>query len=134
MGEYGAVVCSSTLEKKVSTSTGQAETYAMQSLTTEVVWDRHLLRKLRHEQKVRTLLLTDNDGVLKQSTKAINHSTAKHYRIAQAYIRSKVDDDTIEVGPINTSLNPADLFTKALPATSFFRHRATIMGPQEPSV
>jgi hypothetical protein len=134
MGEYGAVVCSSTLEKKVSTSTGQAETYAMQSLTKEVVWDRHLLRELRHEQEARTLLLTDNDGVLKQSTKAINHSTAKHYRIAQAYIRSKVDDNTIEVGPIDTSLNAADMFTKALPATSFLRHRATIMGPQEPSV
>ena len=88
LGKSGAVMCSSSLEKKISTSTGQAETYAMQSLVKEVVWERHLLNELRFPQPKPTLALTDNDGVLKQSTKAINHSTAKHYRIAQAYIRS----------------------------------------------
>ena len=105
LGDYGAVVCNSHLERKICTSTGQGETYAMQSLTKEVVWDRHLLHELHHGQESRTPLLTDNDGVMKQSTKAINHSTAKHYRIAQAYIRSKVDDGTIEVGSVDTSLN-----------------------------
>jgi hypothetical protein len=76
-------------------------------------------------------LLTDNQGVLQQSTKAINHSTAKHYRIAQAYIRSKVDDQTIKVGSVHTSKNAADIFTKALHAPPFTAHRLTIMGPQQ---
>ena len=131
MGEYGSVVCSSSLEKKVSTSTGQAETYAMQSLVKEVVWDRHLLSQLHCRQTKPTDLLTDNQGVLQQSTKAINHSTAKHYRIAQAYIRSKVDDQTIKVGSVHTSKNAADIFTKALHAPPFTAHRLTIMGPQQ---
>ena len=47
----------------------------MQSLTKEVVWDRRLLHELHHGQESRTPLLTDNDGVMKQSTKAINHYT-----------------------------------------------------------
>ena len=78
-----------------------------------------------------TSVLTDNDGVLKQSTKAINHATAKHYRIGQAYIRSKVDDQTVNVEGVNTSQNPSDFFTKALLRPVFDRHRHAIMGPQQ---
>jgi hypothetical protein len=132
LGEFGAVVCRSSLERKISTSTGQAETYAMQSLVKEVVWARQLLDALRFPQPNPTTLLTDNDGVFKQSTKSINHTTAKHYRIAQAYIRSKVDDGTAKVNRVETSRNPADLGTKALHAPLFCRHRDTIMGPQSP--
>jgi hypothetical protein len=106
----------------------------MQSLVKEIVWERHLLSELRFCQSKPTLLLTDNDGVLKQSTKAINHSTAKHYRIAQAYIRSMVRNQTIKVDRVDTAANPADLFTKALHAPAFHRHRATIMGPQSPAM
>jgi hypothetical protein len=131
LGEFGAVVCGSSLERKISTSTGQAETYAMQSVVKEVVWDRHLLRELRFPQVKPTDLQTDNDGVFKQSTKAINHAKAKHYRIAQAYIRDKVGDQTVRVTSVDTAKNPADIFTKALEASAFNRHRSTIMGPQE---
>ena len=125
-------MCSSKLEKKVSTSTGQAETYAMLSLVKEVVWDRHLMRELLHPQNGPTLVLTDNDGVLKQTTKAINHTAAKHYRIAQAYIREKVTDDIIVAGAVASAMNAADIFTKPLHAPAFLRHRGTIMGPQSP--
>ena len=132
LGEYGAVVCKSSLERKISTSTGQAETYAMQSLVKEVVWVRHLLNELRFPQMKPTLVDTDNAGVVKQSTKAINHSTAKHYRISQAYIRSKVEDGTLKVGSIASSQNAADMATKALHAPPFLLHRKEIMGPQSP--
>ena len=131
IGDYGAIACSSVLEKKVSTSTGQAETYALQSLVKEVVWDRHMLSSLKAPPQAPTIVLTDNDGVLKQSTKTINHTAAKHYRIAQAYIRRKGEDGTILVGGVDTTMNPTDMFTKALHAPLFKRHRHTIMGPQE---
>ena len=74
IGEFGAVSCSSTLEKKISTSTGQAETYALQALVKEVVWARHMLADLKVPCKLATSVLTDNDGVLKQSTKTVNYS------------------------------------------------------------
>jgi histone deacetylase 1/2 len=131
LGEYGAVVCGSSLERKISTSTGQAETYSMQSMVKEVVWDRHLLRELRCPQVEPTVIETDNDGVFKQSTKAINHASAKHYRIAQAYIRSKVADQTVKVISVDTDKNPADFFTKPLGTSAYERHRSAIMGPQQ---
>ena len=130
LGEFGAVMCSSTLERKVSTSTGQAETYGLQSLVKEVVWQRHVLSDLGLPQCDKTPLKTDNQGVQKQTIKAINHASAKHYRIAQAYIRSKCRDGTVSVGYVNTFDNSSDFFTKALHAPAFVRHRAHIMGPQ----
>ena len=44
LGEFGTISSSSKLDKKVSTSTGQAETYAFQELFKEVVWVRLLLQ------------------------------------------------------------------------------------------
>ena len=107
--------------------------YAAQSVVKELVWERHLLSELGFTQTKPTLLQTDNDGVLKQSTKSINHSTAKHYRIAQAYIRSMAENKTVTVERVDTAQNPADFFTKALHFPVFKRHRATIMGPQSPA-
>lgn len=132
LGEFGSIACHSTLERKISTSTGQAETYALASLIKDVVWIRHLLADLRHPQDGPTKVATDNQGVERQSTKPINHATAKHYRIDQAYIRQKGDDDTVDVVKVGGEDNPSDMFTKALHAPLFFKHRHAVMGPQGP--
>ncbi len=92
---------------------------------------RHMLADLKMPCALATSVLTDNDGVLKQSTKTVNHTAAKHYRIAQAYIRNKGEDGTVLVGPVHTLLNPSDIFTKALHKMLFVRHKDKIMGPQE---
>ena len=134
VGKFGAVSCTSVLEKKVSTSTGQAETYALQQLVKEVVWARHLMQDLRIPCAIPTIIVTDNDGVFKQSTKTINHTAAKHYRMAQAYTRQKGEDQTIKVEPIDTKFNASDMMTKALHAPLFNRHRYRIMGPQLPGI
>ena len=74
---------------------------------------------------------TDNDGVLKQSSKAINHSRAKHYRIAQAMIRQLNADQVMKTRYVKTDENAADFLTKALPTKAFQAHRLTTMGPQD---
>ena len=74
---------------------------------------------------------TDNDGVLIQSTKAINHTGAKHHRIAQHMIRQLNDGHVMKTGYVNTDANGADFLTKALAAGPFQKHRMTTMGPQK---
>lgn len=111
---------------------GQAETYALVSLVKEVIWSRHLLRELGFGQVSPTVLRTDNAGVFKQSTKAINHTTAKHYRISQAYIRQQVLEKELVVAQEESEKNETDALTKALHAPSFVRHRLALMGPQWP--
>jgi hypothetical protein len=137
LGEYGTIFCSSSLERKISTSSGQAETYSAASLVKEVVWERHFMAELRLPrelclfQQSPTVVLTDNDGVLMQSTNAVNHSKAKHYRISQAYIRSMVEAGVVTMGSVATDKNEADALTKGLAVKLFGRHCLVLMGPQD---
>lgn len=131
LGDVGTVNCTSALDRKIATSSQQAETYAMASLVKDLVWTRHLLSDLKHPMTGPTPTATDNHGVKQQSSKAVNHSKAKHFRVAQAYIRSKFDDRTIEVVEIDSKDNAADLLTKPLAAEPFARHVLTILGPQD---
>ena len=131
LGQYGNVSATSRLDRKVSTSTGQAETYALQELCKEIIWIRLLLDELGHRQVSSTPCFTDNDGVLIQATKAVNHAMAKHYRIAQAFIRMLATNKEVIVKRVGTVDNPADIFTKPLPKPSFQQHRLAIMGPQD---
>jgi hypothetical protein len=124
------VSCFSRLDKKISTSTGQAETYAFQDVCKEIVWIRLILHELGYGQSDATECLSDNDGVLSQVTKSVNHATAKHYRIAQAFIRMLFNTKEIKGGRVDSEDNPSDTFTKPLPRAAFQRHRLTIMGPQ----
>ena len=102
----------------------------MKDLVHQTVWTRALIEELGIPMTEPTELETDNDGVLKQSTKTVN-TTAKHYRIAQAYIRDKVRELAVAILGQDTAKNASDLFTKALHAPLFKRHFDTIMGPQQ---
>jgi hypothetical protein len=124
LGDFGTVSSGCYLERKVATSPGHAETYAMQSVVKDVTWFRHLLSELQHPQLARTTVTTDNDGVRIQSTKPINYSKARHFRVSQAYVRGKEEDGTIDVQRVDTDQNPADLFTKPLHSLLFVRHRS----------
>lgn len=131
-GQFGTVLTSCRLDRKMSVCTGQAETYALQDLVKDTIWLKELVRELGYELSPSTSLGTDNDGVWKQSTKTFNHSGAKHYRLAQSYIRQAQRNRVINVESEDTDLNAADIFTKALSSAVFMRHQQTIMGPQQP--
>lgn len=131
IGQYGNLHSSSSLERKICTSTGQAETYAFHNLLKEIIWERNLLRELGFPQEGPTPCYCDNDGVIIQSTKMVNHAAAKHYRIAQAFIRQICSDGIAKALAIDTSNNPSDIGTKALAVLPFQRHRLSIMGPQD---
>ena len=90
LGEYGAVSLHSTLERKIATSTQQAETYGAVGLVKDTVWMRRLLHELGFKFSDTITQRVDNRGVFLQSTKQVNHATAKHFRIGQAFIRSMV--------------------------------------------
>ncbi len=132
LGAFGAVLTSCGLERKICTSTGQGETYAVQALVKHIEWLRAFLNELGHAMDGPTMVYVDNNGVLKQSTKAVNHTMAKHYRIAQAYIRQMVDYGVVKLARVGTEENYSDIFTKALHGPAFIKHQFRIMGPQVP--
>jgi hypothetical protein len=131
-GQYGAVAYNCSLERKIASSTQQAETYAMASMVKSTIWLRQLTHELGMTPKGPTSQLTDNRGVYLQSSKQVNHATAKHFRIAQALIRNLQDDGIIKTGTVATQDNPADFFTKgSIPKVLFLKHRLAVMDPHE---
>ena len=90
------------------------------------------MAELGFPQATATPCYCDNDGVVIQSTKMVNHAAAKHYRISQAFIRQVCQDGIAKVLPIASDLNPSDMGTKPNGKDAFQRHRAEMMGPQEP--
>ena len=111
------------------TSTVHAETYAFHSMTKNALWVKELMHELKIGGLGPTKLFTDNEGVVKHTTKAVNHTKAKHFRIAQAYIRQHQDNGVIDAGHVGSQNNPADMFTKPLNRITLAKHRDTIMGP-----
>ena len=92
---------------------------------------RQLMHELGVTQCEPTAQSTDNRGVFLQSTKQVNHAVAKHFRISQAFIRSKQDERIIKVQEVATGANGADFLTKALGKGPFLKHLTKVMGPQE---
>jgi hypothetical protein len=132
LGEYGSISYHSALERKISTSTQQAETYALASHIKDTTWIRHLLHDLGCAQTSPTPVDTDNQGTFLQSSKQVNHATAKHFRVSQAYIRgAQMEDNLVKVNKVETQRNGADIFTKPLSKELFRRHKLAVMGPQD---
>ena len=88
-----------------------------------------MLREMGFPQSSPTEIQTDNQGVLIQSQKSVNHSVAKHYRIAQAFIRQLVASGVVQGCDVKSGDNSSDIGTKPLLTEPFVRHRHAIMGP-----
>ena len=132
LGKYGTVSYNCSLERKIATSTQQAETYALLYMVKDTIWIRQLIYELGFLLSGASPQRTDNQGTYLQSSKQVNHGVAKHFRIAQAYIREQQALGFINVQKIGTKFNASDLFTKGSIAKDlFFRFRLEIMGPQE---
>jgi hypothetical protein len=131
LGEYGLIWDTCSLVKSLQTSTGHSETTAAASWCKEQQSAQVQLREFGLATQPRVVCRVDNAGVVKQAVNTTNHSAAKHYRVAQAYIRQKCDNDEVLLVQIASDDNPADFFTKALDRAPFEKHRFTIMGPQK---
>ena len=131
-GEFGTVSYNCSLERKLATSTQQAETYALTSMIKDTIWLRQLLHELGLTQKGPTPQRTGNNGVYLQSSKQVNHAAAKHFRMSQAFIRNNHDDGIVRVDKVHTTKNESDMFTKASMAKdAYLKCRLATMGPQE---
>ncbi len=129
LGTGQCIIASCHLERKLATSTGQSETHAAHDACEEIVWLRHIASELGDDVDYPILLCNVNSGVVKQ----VNHTTAKHYRVTQAFIREQVNEGLLKIEQVASAENTADILTKALGKVLFQKHRTNLMGPQEPA-
>jgi hypothetical protein len=108
-----AFLWKSKIQSCVTLSTAEAETVAACETAVQIMWVRNILMELGYEVG-KTPLWEDNNAAIAIATKPERRSRIRHMHVKHMYLQEKVADGDIEVLKIDTELQLADLFTKAL--------------------
>ncbi|KAI3736523.1 hypothetical protein L2E82_26344 [Cichorium intybus] len=100
----------------VSRSSAEAEYRAMAITVSEVLWVRWLLRILQAPQSGPTPLFCDNQAARHIANNPVFHERTKHVEMDCYFVRERVETQEIKPLKIDTKLQVADIFTKALGA------------------
>ena len=102
----------------VSRSSSEAEYRALASATCELQWLVYLLRDLRLSHNRPPVLYCDNQSALHIAANPVFHERTKHLDIDCHIVREKSQSGLMKLLPISSSMQIADIFTKALPLPS----------------
>ena len=135
----GAINWKSRQQSIVALSTTEAEYVAATEACKEMVWLNRLLNDLSIPMLLQQpadpitvqsiepipppVLYIDNQAALSLAKNPIHHNRTKHIDIRFHFIRQEVTAGTINLQPIGTKDNLADIFTKPLSRVTFEKHR-----------
>ena len=132
------IIWSSKLQQEISLSTMMSEYYALSSSMREVLPMQRLVEAvaeavgLNEDNKTtfKTTVWEDNNGALTlaQLPPGQNTSRSKHYDVKTHWFRSHLKPNKVVVRKVDTKLQQADIFTKALKTEDFQRLRKLMMG------
>lgn len=97
----------------VATSTSEAEYVALSAAVAEAVWLNGILTDLREDEKLPIQIFEDNRGCIAMA-KNLECKRTKHIDVKHHFIRDHISNGLIDVQPIQTEEQLADLFTKSL--------------------
>ena len=103
----------------VSRSSAEAELRAMAHGVCEGVWLKLLLKEMGLPLESSVKFLCDNQATISIAKNPVYHDRIKHLEIDRHFIREKIEDKSITVEYTPTSLQTADILTKALPRVIF---------------
>ncbi|XP_020204935.1 uncharacterized protein LOC109790232 [Cajanus cajan] len=98
----------------VSRSSSEAEYQALASTTCEIQWLSYLLDDFKVSYKKPALLFCDNDSAIQIACNQVFHERTKHIEIDCHVVREKVNLGVLNLLPVSSSMQLADIFTKAL--------------------
>lgn len=124
----GLVLWGSRIGKTVAGSTTEAEVQAALELLQDVRWARDFMRECGFEQAGSTRIYEDNNGCTAQIENKQGMKKARSYLVSLARLNEAHGIGTIHVTRVDSKVNSADLFTKALPGVDFRRHMQTVLG------
>lgn len=109
----GAICWSSTKQKSVSRSSLESEYYAMSEAAAEAEWLSHLEQEIELSKNSR-IIYADNQSAIMFANNNIYSKRTKHIDVHYHYVRQLIEKKKIKFEYINTKLNIADAFTKAV--------------------
>ena len=131
------VVWSSKLQTEIALSTCEAEYIALSTAMRSLLPLRELFHSLAESMDVKRDEITkvcavweDNNAALKLANAQFPNMTprTKHIAIKYHWFKEHIIDGEIEVRPIDTKIQKADIFTKGIAKKEFEEKRAMIMG------
>ena len=120
MASGGAVSWQSKRQVTCAVSTTESEYQAMSTAAREVQWIKQLRGDLGHFPEM-VILHVDNTGALSWTTDWKLEPRAKHIDVMHHFVRELVMSNRLQVQYVHTTLQLADIFTKPLPAASFWK-------------
>jgi hypothetical protein len=101
-------------QDRVSKSSTESEYRAMSSACSKIIWLRGLLGELGFPQVEPTPLHADNTSAIQIAANLVFHERTEHIEVDCHSIREAYDARVISLPHISTTLQTADVFTKAL--------------------
>ncbi|KAJ9685079.1 hypothetical protein PVL29_017204 [Vitis rotundifolia] len=98
----------------VARSSAEAEYRAMALATCELIWLKHLLRKLRFGKDEQMKLICDNQAALHIASNPVFHERTKHIEVDCHFIREKIASGCVATSFVNSNDQLVYIFTKSL--------------------
>ncbi|KAJ1270345.1 hypothetical protein BS78_06G047000 [Paspalum vaginatum] len=113
-------------QKVVALSSCEAEYIAAATACCQGVWLARLLAELRGEEAGAVNQKIDNQSAIQLSKNPVFHDRSKHIDVKYHYIRECIEEGRVDVEPIDTKLQLADILTKALGRDQFLQLRSKL--------
>jgi hypothetical protein len=113
-------------QKVVALSSCEAEYIAAATASCQAVWLARLLAELRGREAGAVTLNIDNQSAIQLSKNPVFHDRSKHIDVKYHYIRECIEEGRVDVEPIDTKIQLADILTKALGRDQFLQLRSKL--------
>ena len=103
----------------VARSSAEAEYRALAQGICEGIWLFRVLKELRVEIDEPMKMFCDNMAAINIAKNPVHHDRTKHVELDRHFIKEKVEEGLLDLTYTPSNLQVADIFTKALPRTTF---------------
>jgi transposase InsO family protein len=122
----GAISWCSKRQPTVALSSTEAEYRSAAMAAQESTWLKQLLKDLHQPTEYQVRIFCDNLSSIRLAENPVFHARTKHIEVHYHYIREKVLEGDIEMVPIKTDDQTADILTKSLGKAKFEKFREAL--------
>lgn len=116
---YSPISLKTKKQQTFSRSSAEAEYRSMAAITCELKWLQQLLGELGVQHKKGMRLYCDSQSALYIAQNPVFHERTKHIEVDCHFVRDAIKDGLIVPAYVSTTLQLADIFTKALGKQKF---------------